>query len=131
MATRLHMVDCTSDGREIARSELRLFSERISVRELIERRVREEVHHHNALLPPHFRMLVQPNDAEAELNGFRLRKPRMIDADRQVARALDAFETNGFFLFVNDKQLIGLDTEITATDDTVVQFLKLVPLVGG
>ncbi|HXU00616.1 MAG TPA: hypothetical protein VN903_06465 [Polyangia bacterium] len=111
--------------------KLELVSERITVRQLIESRVRREVDEINRAPAHEFRTLVQPSDAERTLNGFRLRTPKRIDADAQCALAFDAFEHNRFFLLVDDRQVERLDEEIVIGRDTEVGFFKLVPLVGG
>lgn len=111
--------------------KLELVSERVTVRELIESRVRREVAAINRAPGREFRTLVQPTDAERTLNGFKLRTPKPIDADAQCALAFDAFESNRFFLLVDDRQVEELDEEIVIGLDTEVGFFKLVPLVGG
>lgn len=78
-----------------------------------------------------FRGLVQPTDTETALNGYRLRKPRLLDAEAQCALAVKGFGSNGFFVLVNDRQAESLDEEIIVGPDTKVSFVKLVPLVGG
>jgi len=104
---------------------------KISVRELIRQRVLQEVEEFNSRQPAVFRMLVQPNDTERTLNGFKFHKPRLVDPVTQYERAIEAFEGNGFIVLVDDRQIEGLDTEIALHPDTSVTFLKLVPLVGG
>jgi hypothetical protein len=54
-----------------------------------------------------------------------------LDWEQQLARALTAFENNGFLILVGEEQLTELEDEITITPETTVTFLKLVPLVGG
>jgi hypothetical protein len=103
----------------------------ISVRELIRARVYREVHDYNLHQPEFFHGLVQPSDAERSLNGFRMRRRRTIDPERQFELAKRAFYSNGFILLVDDKQVDELEDEIEIRPDTTVTFLKLVPLVGG
>lgn len=110
---------------------LDFLTEEITVRELIERRVYEEVQAYNTAKPGYFRGLVQPTDAEATLNGYRLRTRREIDWRKQAALALDAFQRNGFCILVGDRQVASLDERIRLELATPVTFLKLVPLVGG
>jgi hypothetical protein len=110
---------------------LDFLTEEITVRELIERRVYEEVQAYNTAKPGYFRGLVQPTDAEATLNGYRLRANREIDWRAQAARALDAFQRNGFLILVGDRQVTSLDDRIQLAVETPVTFLKLVPLIGG
>ncbi|MEW9553650.1 hypothetical protein [Nonomuraea sp. NPDC050783] len=123
--------DETATGRALAELPLSGLPERISARELVRLRVREEVARHNAAPSHHFRGLVKPADAEAELNGYRMRAARRLNWERQADAAEAAFARNGFLLLVGDRQIEDLDTEIDLAADPVVSFVKLVPLVGG
>jgi hypothetical protein len=105
--------------------------EKISVRELIRLRVTQEVEEFNSRQPAVFRMLVQPNDTERTLNGYKFHKPRLIDPVTQYQKAVEAFDGNGFIVLVDDYQVQNLDDEIALRPETSVTFLKLVPLVGG
>jgi hypothetical protein len=131
MALTLTVHDERPSGSRIRSFRLELVSERLTVGELIERRVRREVEEYNRSTPEYFHGLVQPADAEAMLNGYRLRQRRPLDAVQQTARALEAFERGGYFLLVGDRQLEHLDDEIVVTRETEVRFVKLYPLVGG
>jgi hypothetical protein len=123
--------DETLTGQSIAEYPLDLLTERVTVRELIRSRVYQEVQDYNRRRPETFHGLVQPTAAEQTLNGFRVREHQQIEWKRQFERACDAFEHNGFFVLVDDRQPDSLDEEITVTPDTCVSFVKLVPLVGG
>ena len=105
--------------------------EKISLRELVRLRVTQEVEEFNSRQPAVFRMLVQPNDTERTLNGYKFHKPRFVDADTQYEKAIEAFEGNGFIVLVDDYQIENLDGEIAFRPETSITFLKLVPLVGG
>jgi len=105
--------------------------ESISLRELIRQRVAQEVEEFNGRKPVVFRMLVQPNDTERTLNGFKFHQPRPVDPVNQYEIAIEAFEGNGFIVLVDDTQVEELDAEISLQPETSVTFLKLVPLVGG
>jgi len=131
VAAVLKLVDQTTRGEILQEVTLTLASTRVSAREIIERRVRMEVQTFNEQDQQVFQGLVQPTDTERELNGYRLRKPRKIDADEQIRRAIEAFESNRFFMLVGDRQVESLDELIGIARDTRVSFLKLVPLVGG
>jgi hypothetical protein len=131
MATAVTIRDETTSGHRTNELTLEFLNERITVRELIRSRVYQEVTEYNAKTAGHFRGLVQPTEAEQTLNGYRLRTGRKIDWERQYARALEAFERNGFFILVDDRQLERLDQEIDLRPDSEIAFLKLVPLVGG
>ncbi|MFF0888363.1 hypothetical protein [Streptomyces sp. NPDC003456] len=123
-------VDETTGERRAAWG-LEIAEERLSVRELIRRRVFQEVAEFNARTPQVFQGLVQPEDTERVLNGYALRTPRRIDPEAQTALALRAFAGNGFLVLVGDRQLTDADEEIDLPLGTEVTFLKLVPLVGG
>ena len=131
MAATLTIHDETTSGEKTSSFTLDFLSARITVRELIRKRVYEEVREYNLKMPEYFRGLVQPTDAEKVLNGYKLRKLRKIDWEEQYERALEAFERNGFFILVDDQQVESLDEEIEIKLRTQVSFIKLVPLVGG
>jgi hypothetical protein len=134
MSTALKIRDETTfslgadDDRDFT---LDIAEERITVRDLIRARVYREVHDYNLDQPEYFQGLVQPSDAERSLNGFKMRKRRRIDPERQFELAKKAFNSNGFILLVDDRQVDELEEEIEIRSDTTITFLKLVPLVGG
>ena len=133
MLTKLLIRDETtaSLGKAEHTFTVHVSGEEISVRELIRQRVTQEVEEFNSCQPAVFRMLVQPNDTERTLNGFKFHKPRLVDPHIQFEKAIEAFEGNGFIVLVDNYQVQGLDDEITLHPETLVTFLKLVPLVGG
>jgi hypothetical protein len=102
-----------------------------TAREIIRNRVREEVERHNQFLPEVFCGLVQPEESERVLNGFRMKARRPLDEEAQVQRACTSFERNGFLLIVDGRQITGLDDPVWLRTDSEVQFVKLAPLVGG
>ena len=124
-------VDETTAGERGAGWELEVAEERLTVGELIRRRVFQEVAEYNARTPRVFQGLVQPEDAERVLNGYALRTPRRIDPEAQTGLALRAFAGNGFLVLVGDRQTTDVAEEIELPLGTEVTFLKLVPLVGG
>ncbi|MEV3921782.1 hypothetical protein [Actinomadura coerulea] len=123
--------DETAAGAPVAGFQVAGLPDRMTVRELIRLRVREEVARHNARPSDRFHGLVRPDGAEAELNGYRLREPRRLDWERQADIAERAFLGNGFFVLAADRQVEDLDEEIDLTGDPDLVFIRLVPLVGG
>ncbi|MER6978712.1 hypothetical protein [Streptomyces carpinensis] len=123
--------DETATGKPVTEWEVAGLPERMTVRELIRLRVREEVTRHNARPSDRFNGLVRPDDAETELNGYRLREPRRIDWERQAEIAEKAFLTNGFFVLAGDSQVEDLDQVVDLAADPDLVFIKLVALVGG
>ena len=133
MLTKLLIRDETtaSLGKAEHTFTVHVSGEEISVRELIRQRVTQEVEEFNSRQPTVFRMLVQPNDTEQTLNGFKFHKPRLVNPNTQFEKAIEAFEGNGFIVLVDNYQVEHLDDEIPLHPETSVTFLKLVPLVGG
>ena len=123
--------DETATGKPVAEVRVAELPDRMTVRELIRLRVREEVARHNAHPSARFNGLVRPDEAETELNGYRLREPRRLDWERQAEIAERAFRGNGFIVLAGDRQVDDLSEEIDLTTDPDLVFIKLVPLVGG
>ena len=135
-AVTLTIRDETASGDVYHELPLEFPSERITVRELIRERVYQEVQDFNRRDEEYvFRGLVQPTDAEKVLNGnrteYRLKKRREINWKQQFEKAVDAFDRNGFFVLVDNKQAASLDEQFTIGRDTEVSFVRLMPLVGG
>jgi hypothetical protein len=131
MSVVVTISDQSLSGERTGSLKLSLLTSNITLRELIRRRVYEEVQEYNAAMPEYFKGLVEPTEAERVLNGYRIRKGRKIDWEEQFKKAVTAFEQNGFFVLVDDRQAADLDEEITLKIDTDIAFVKLVPLVGG
>ncbi|MGC5030010.1 hypothetical protein [Micromonospora sp. DT229] len=131
MAT-VTFVDESTAGARTPAWALQIFEERLTLRELIRRRIHQEVAEYNAATSAPRRLLVQPTSTERALNGDPVqRSHRRVDAARQVALAEEAFGRNGFVVLVGDRQVEELDDEVDLRRDTEVTFLKLVALVGG
>ncbi|MEU6100306.1 hypothetical protein [Streptomyces flaveolus] len=96
--------DETPTGKQLTERQLTGLPDRMTVRELIALRVREEAARHNA----------HPDDAA-----------------RRTEAAEHAFLTNGFFVLAGDRQLEALDEVVDLTPAPTLVFIKLVALVGG
>jgi len=131
MSATLTIHDETASGQKTNTFTLDCLTERMTVRELIRARIYQEVQDYNQKQPEYFRGLVEPTDAERVLNGYKLKARKKIDWQEQYNRALEAFDRNGFFVLVGDKQAESLDQEFDVEVDTEVSFVKLVQLVGG
>ncbi len=128
----IQITDETSGRKAATRTwTLEFLDETISAQELIRRRVYQEVQDFNIKQPERYRGLVEPTDAERDLNGFKVKPGRRIDWESQYAQALEAFNRNGFIMLVNDTQIETLEEPVLLREGTTVTFLKLVPLVGG
>jgi hypothetical protein len=123
--------DTSGTGREVASVTLDGIDDRITLRDLVRTRVREEVARYNAAQGEYFAGLVMPDGAEAAPGGFRMPKPRRLDWEQQAEHAIDAFSRNGFFVLVGDRQVTDLDEELSLTADSDIRFIRLVRLAGG
>jgi hypothetical protein len=131
MPMTIHIWDQVIPGPRSAAETVTLPQARTTTRELIRSRVQQEVERHNQSLPEVFYGLVQPEESEQILNGFRMKVKRPLDWEVQFERACSSFERNGFLVLVDERQVSELDEQIDLRADSEVQFVKLVPLVGG
>lgn len=126
----IHLVD-TLPGVSVLSRKWEFDVPKITLRELLRERIRREVESFNLHRPEVYRGLVQPEDSERILNGYQVKRLHTLDPEREYQHALQAFESNGFLVFVAGRQIESLDEEIDLESDEDVEFLKLVPLVGG
>jgi len=129
--TTIRTVDETTAGGRTEGPVLELEGTDFTVRDLISLRVREEVRRYNNRPTGRYYGLVQPTDLETMLNGPTEGKVRQIDADAQVATALQAFKKQQVLVLLPDRQAMDLDEPVALSDGDEVGFLRLVPLVGG
>ena len=106
-------------------------AEHFTVRELIEKRIQQEVDEYNASQPECFQGLVAPLSSERTDHGYKLWQRRHIDGHQQFLRALEAFEHKGFMVLVDDQVATSLDQQFDIKPLTQVSFVKLTPLVAG
>lgn len=111
--------------------EITLESDSLTVRDLITKRVSIEIENYNKRLPQYFNGLIEPKEAERTLNGYKLKPKQLIDVEKQVYIALDAFQKNGFFVLVDNEQLEELEQQVVLKSTSKISFVKLTPLVGG
>ncbi|WP_330298187.1 hypothetical protein [Streptomyces sp. NBC_00503] len=120
-------VDETTAGGRGDGWGMEITEERLALRELIRRRIFQEVAEAKAARS-------RPAAAPAAA-GSRLVRPAEadgpVDPQAQTEAALAAFGRNGFLVLVGERQITDLDEEIDLPLGTEVTFLKLVALVGG
>jgi len=131
MPVTIQIRDEVIPGQSSAATAITVQHAASTTRELIRNRVQQEVDRYNQSLPEVFCGLVQPEESEQILNGFRMKTARLLDWKAQFDRACSSFERNGFLVLVDGRQVIELDEPIGLQADSEVQFVKLVPLVGG
>jgi hypothetical protein len=135
MAVTVTIKDESGSGRVAGVLTLDGVDERITLRDLVRTRVREEVARYNSQREEGrgdiFAGLVMPEGAEPTRDGFRMPTRRVIDWEQQADRAVRAFTKNGFFVLVGDRQVTDLDEELHLTAGSDIRFIRLVQLVGG
>ncbi len=131
MTVNITVVDEQLSGDILNQFTVTVQSNRVTVREIIQSRVTQEVEAYNNTPRGQFHGLVQPTESEQILNGYRLKPRRQINREQQVQAALDAFTRNAYLVLINSRQAESLDDEVVVTPDTKVSFVKLVPLCGG
>ena len=128
--TTLTIVDESTQGERRAWS-LDFLGETMTLRELIRRRIYQEVTEYNANVSGYFVGLVQPTESERTQTGFRLKTAKKLDWQVHYEKAIEAFTRHGYIVLVNDQQMVDLDIPIEVHPGTRVTFFQLVPLVGG
>jgi hypothetical protein len=131
MPMTIHISDEVIPGERSEGRSVSVPQAATTVRELIRCRIQEEVERYNESPAEVFHGLVQPEESERILNGFRLRTSRLLNWEVQFERACSSFLRNGFLLIVDGRQVAELDERIELRTDSEVQFVKLVPLIGG
>jgi hypothetical protein len=127
----LTIKDETFAGQVLNEIMLEFDNPSVTLKEIIEARVRQEVQVYNTKLNGFYSGLVEPTDAEKTLNGYKIKPSRLIDEEKQVYVALEAFMKNAYFVLVDDRQAESLEEEVILAPYRSVSFVKLTPLVGG
>lgn len=129
----LTVIDETTHGRKSAARTLEFLEEIVTAREILRRRIYQDVQDHNLNLSPISQNLVQPTETEKQLNGERLKTRPLLSWEAQFEVAQSAFDQAGFIMLVNDLQIESLEetVHLKLGQPTEVTFLKLIPLVGG
>ncbi len=123
--------DTTFTGKTVQQIDLEFASASVMVKDIITERVLQEVEQYNQKRSGYFNGLVEPTEAEQTTNGYQLDPKKIIDGEKQVYVALDAFQKNGYFVLVDDIQAESLEQRVQLKADTDISFVKLTPLVGG
>lgn len=129
-ANILQIRDESAAGLVFYEMQLQFESETVTIKEIIEQRVKDEVAKYNQNSLQDSNGLVTPSIKERVLNKTTI-KNHKVDSDKQTAIALKAFKNNGFFMLVDDYQVDSLDDVVRITKKTVISFIKLTQLVGG
>ncbi|OPC77038.1 hypothetical protein B4N89_41420 [Embleya scabrispora] len=144
------LVDETTSGARVGAGELSFEGDCPTLREIIRRRVFQEVARfeadaldsdgadgaggmnaeRRAKTAAVFEGVFRPASGEEHMDRGP-KSARFQDPERQCALAIEAFERNGFVVLVGDRQVEDLDEPVTLAGDTEIVFLRLIALVGG
>src|SRR5688572_32062564 len=113
----LSIKDENFSGKVLQEVLINFNSQTVTIKDIIEARVGQEVANYNKKLPEYYNGLIEPTDAEKTINGYKLRSKKPIDAEKQVYVALDAFQKNGFFVLIGNQQYTLLDQPIQLERD--------------
>ncbi|SRR6266699_3204427 len=114
-------------GQRLSHVRLALPVARVAVRELIAHKVRQEVE--ECL-----------NHQRSELSGEYLSPEELLGAvsiampdtvGDEIIRAQQAFAARAYMIVVDNRRVWGLEDVLTLGPTTQVEFIKILPLVGG
>lgn len=140
MQTQVDIVEKVVGQTDRRAFSLRLASQRIAARDILALHVRAEVDRLNDLARRSHRahdrvasFLVgsHAHEAQTRLNPVSRRAPKTLDAEAEIAAAVDGIIARRIIMLFDDREVEDLDAELTFTDSSVVTFLRLMPLVGG
>ena len=129
MTALLRLIDESPGATPVEVGTLRLASERVTLREVIRRRLEEEIEKINSIGALSYAGLIQPLPRERELNSDR--KTHHVDFENQYRVACEAFSNARILAWFDGRQLMDLDEHLVLTGDDTITFIKLVPLRGG
>jgi hypothetical protein len=116
-------------GQRTSQTHLVLPAATLTVGELIAHKVRQEVEECMAqqrsglsgeFLCPE--VLLRTGHAEDLLPG---------DVDVEIARAQQAFAARAYMIVIDNRRVLASETVVTLHPKTQVEFIKILPLVGG
>jgi hypothetical protein len=108
----IRIYDAPLHGERTEAGGIRLDPGPVALRDVIDGRLKQEVERYNQPLPETFQGLVQLEESEQILNGFRMKTKRPLDWKMQCLRAYSSFEKNGFLVLVDGKQVTELDAPL-------------------
>ncbi|MAT43648.1 MAG: hypothetical protein CL609_15025 [Anaerolineaceae bacterium] len=107
----------------------------LTLKDLVTELVREEVNTWN--LSNQKRRLYPVLSFEEFENGYLAgkfdfkEKRKDIEPEKEVIKAIEAFENGSYYVFVNGEQIKALNDEIIMNPNCHIVFIRVIPLVGG
>ena len=114
-------------GQRLSHVRLALPAARVAVRALIAHKVRQEVeeclHHQRSALSGEY---LSPEEL---LGAVSIAMPGTVGDE--IVRAQQAFAARAYMIVVDNRRVWGLEDVLTLGPTTQVEFIKILPLVGG
>lgn len=126
--------------------ELNLISERITVKDLIYRTVKQQIKHYlnikkeeaqtvqkmfNRQYLSNSEIEKQAKEGTIQIPSDTKQNPPAININRECQRAVQCFNGNVYKLLIDGETMEELEYEITLTPKSKIVFIRLMPLVGG
>ena len=127
MAT-LVIHDKSASGRPLDHIDLPGLPDRVTVRQILRCRVREEAARHNIAPRSPYRGLVPPAAVRVATEPDSMRQPPRLRADEQMAAAEEAFTHDRFVILVDDRRVESLDEVVDLRTDPYVAFIRDLPV---
>lgn len=129
MAT-IEMRDVSPGGHVLSGATVEDLPPHASLRYILTARIGAEVAAYNADPGPHYRGLVQPQDAVRYSDGFRRTDPRPLDADHLLRAAEEAVDAGVVVFRVGDDTVADLDHEVAVADNHLITIVLRRPIVA-
>ncbi len=128
MGIAVKVTDKTHSGDILSESMIELFTEIVTVKQLIHSRVTQEVEKLDYKCKAD---TVKLCGEELLISEFQLGSKKELDLEKCQKAAIHAFQSNNYFLLIDNKQVTCLEEAILVSSTTEITFLKLIPLAGG
>jgi len=116
----LSVFDETAFGDQLAEMCLSFDAVKVSVREIISERVRDEV-----------TRLKARGAGGRDIDHLLMKYGVEIDVSAAIEKALAGFESNQFIVLLDNTQVESLDQMVDLQKTQAASFVKLTPLAGG
>lgn len=121
------MITTEVTGRAARVTAISLESGRVTVRELIEGKVRTEIQAWRRRREGEFGSEYRHGEWNVKPGARGVR----VEEDAEVESALAAFASGRFLVFVNEAQMTNLEESVRFGADARIRFLRVVALAGG
>lgn len=108
------------------------FRRKLPLREIIAEKVRTEVEKANRNRKEYASTRYLTDEDLSWARGGAMKAPKLkIDPEQEIQRACEAFMERRYFIYIDGTRRGDLEEIITLTPETKIQFVRIMPLVGG